>query len=509
MKNFFKSLLIANCSLLIAPLAHAAGTYYNGNYQSPQSYQPSAGYQPSNYRPAYTQQQPVYQQANTGISQQYANQGYRPIGVAQQQSQQRAAAPQAASASGQTPRGFYIDGGISRESAMWQFDMKNAGSSLHYDNISWNVFDIKGGYVFDAGNTGLRVDAGLKIGMQAGDSSMVDDDISKGGYLVTEWVGPGPNYNHIGYQIGHALSVGTSSGGSMLGFNIGLGLTDMFQVGKTRITPSVGYRTFSYKLQTKQNYGLSVDTAACITVPGSDEEQCDPAIVIHYTNGSEQIIWGGVDANNDGFADIGTGADGVDSGGTYYYHQPGVSHSYEVSWSGPYLAVDLDYDINQYNAVKARVELGLPGYTSTGDQPYRFDWAHPKSVEDTAGMGSAMHLGLGADWKTAVSDTVMLTVGLTYDYYTVSGANAATYLNSTYWNGIYGQLLTAWTNATYPGKTANPEADMLGQTPGIAGDPTALLIKDYQAAGWTLKDDSEIESFYKSLGIRIGLTARF
>lgn len=485
MKQNNSYLIFGFLSLLLIPGANAAGTYYNGDYQSPQQrYNNNTnGYagttyadQQNSYNNYYYQryQQPQYQQQ------------------AQPQTQQRRL-----SAGSGVKEGFYLDGGISRETAQWQFDMKDANSILHYDNISWNVFDANGGYNFDIGNTAAQVDVGVKIGMQSGDSNMVDDDVTKGGYFITQWVDSGTS-TVIGNQIGHALSVGTSTGGSMFGYNVGFGLTDFFKWGNTKITPSIGYRSLSYKLETTKNFGLSVDTANCFKV-STGEIQCDPAIIINYADGTKQILWR--DNITDTW-DVGTGAESVDTGGTYVYQQPGTSHSYDVTWAGPYAALDMLYTINQYNSVDGRIELGLPGYTSTGNQPYRFDWQHPKSVEDTAGIGSAMHLGLGANWKTSLTDSVMLSFGLTYDYYSVTGADAKTYLSSKYYLGMYDALLATWVAA---GKT---EADMLNPT---TGDAAALSIKALQTAcpGWVCSASSEVDSFYKSMGIRVGLSAKF
>ncbi|MBN1324648.1 MAG: hypothetical protein JW974_00270 [Alphaproteobacteria bacterium] len=477
------SKLMVNCSLLfLTPFAaNAAGTYYNGTYQPTQQrynttgYYPSANQQQNSYNNYYSQyQQPQYQQVQQQPSTQQRN-------------------------FSETQQGFYLDGGISRETAMWQFEMKDAGSILSYNNISWNVFDVNGGYKFDMGNTPTQIDVGIKIGSQAAESTMVDDDITNGGYFITQWVDSGTG-DIIGDQIGHALSIGTTSGGSMFGFNIGFGLTDFFKWGNAKITPSIGYRNFGYKLETKQNYGLSVDTSSCFIIPDTGEIQCDSAIVIHYADGTDQVLWR--DDMTDPLEIVGTDPESVDIGGTYYYQQPGVSHSYEVTWSGPYAALDIRYDINQYNSVDGRIELGLPSYTATGNQPYRSDWQHPKSIEDSAGIGSAMHFGLAGNWNTALTDTVMLSVGLTYDYYSISGANAKTYLSEDYYMGIYDALLTAWETGGFT------EADMLDPT---TGDPTALNIKALESScpGWVCSADGEIESFYKSMGIRVGLSAKF
>ena len=166
-------------------------------------------------------------------------------------------------------------------------------------------------------------------------------------------------------------------------------------------------------------------------------------------------------------------------GNTYYYMQPGISHKYEVAWSGPYLALDMLYDINTNNSVKAYVELGLPSYTATGDQPYRFDWKHPKSVEDSTGIGGAFHFGAGANWSTALTDKVSLSVGVTYDYYSVGDADAEMF---------------------YGDKQKMLEENTTAQS---------IVQLEEDCPGWVCKDSGEIESFYKSLGVRIGINAKF
>lgn len=492
------------CSLFaFTPIAaHAAGTYYTGNYQSPQArysqtqtygqrqtaYTRNAGYNTSGYS-AYASTRPVV--------------GTRQTQQTQQQTAQKSAPSVQAGTSRGGKNGFWLDAGVSHEFAQWEFEMKESGSILHYDNLSWNVFDVRGGYAFNAGNIKMQVDAGFKYGMQFGETKMIDDDVTNGGYLVTTWCESvdenGKCVGFIGDQIGHALSIGTSDGGKMYGFNVGFGLTDFFKWGNVRFTPSIGYRYLKYELETKKNYGLAVDTAACFEIDG--EMQCDPAIIIRYNDGTQQILWRDDTTGN---INIGTGAQYVDTAGTYYYQQPGTSHSYEVEWSGPYIALDMDYMINQSNAVNGRVELGFPGYKSTGDQPYRFDWAHPKSVEDEADMFSAFHLGLGANWTTAITNTVSLSVGVTYDYYTVGDADAKTYLNQSYYNNLYNTILNSE-------KWGGDEDKMLGKVEGVTGDATAMNIKQLESdcPGWVCSAGGEIESFYKSLGVRIGINAKF
>ena len=493
--------------LMLVPFAaNAAGTYYTGTYQSPQTRYSTQTYaqRQTGYNRSYSNS---YSQPSSYASTRYNTyNNYNANAANQNRTNGNAVANQQTATSAQTSKktGFWLDAGLSHQMAQWQFEMVQSGSILSYDNIGWNVLDVSAGYAFGLGNTTMQIDAGLLYGMQWGENAMYDDDISNGGYLVTSWIDE--NKDFIGDQIGHAMSIGTSKGGNMLGFNMGVGLTDMFRVGKVSFTPSIGFRYLKYKLTTENNYGLAVDTHACFEING--EIQCDPAIVIIQPDGNQQIFWRDDITQTIPPADydIPQGS-AISTEGTYYYKQPGTSHSYETTWMGPYIALDMDYEINQNNAVNARVELGLPGYESIGDQPYRFDWAHPKSVEDTTGMFGAFHFGAGANWTTAITDSVALSIGLTYDYYTVSGADAKTYLNMNYYDDLYNERLEVW-KEKYPTDT---EDYMLGLMEGVKGDATAMNIKYLRETcpGGVCSMDSEIESFYKSLGIRVGINARF
>lgn len=488
--------------MMLAPIvANAAGTYYSGYtgaYQSPQtSY--ASGY--ANRYNSYST--PSYASTRYNTYNNYNTNAARNVAAQRPTTNQNAATQ---TGGGAKKSGFWLDAGITHEMAQWQFSMNQSGSILSYDNLAWNVLGVDAGYAFDMGNTTVQIDAGLKYGMQWGESVMYDDDITNGGYLVTSWIDK--NEDFIGDQIGHAMSIGTSKGGNMLGFNVGVGLTDMFRVGKVSFTPSIGFRYLKYKLTTENNYGLAVDTHACFEING--EIQCDPAIVIIQPDGNQQIFWRDDISHTIPPADydIPEGST-ISTEGTYYYKQPGTSHSYETTWAGPYIALDMDYVINQNNAVNGRIELGFPGYTSVGDQPYRFDWQHPKSVEDTAGMFSAFHFGMGANWTTAITDSVALSIGLTYDYYSVSGADAKTYLNQNYYTTLYNNILTGGViNGVNYGSGYESEAAMLDPDTGNA---TAINIKNLESEcpGWVCSIGSEIESFYKSMGIRVGINAKF
>lgn len=501
MKKISKILL--NCSIfaMLPVFANAAGTYYNsGLYQSPQTTRYS--------RQTYSQTQrsggiSAYNQNRYGTSgyTAYANNQNRNT---TQNAQQRALQKKASNA---TQTGFSLDAGISHQMGSWQFEMANAGSILRWDDLNWNVFDANGKYVFNAGNTALQIGAGIKYGMQSGDASMIDDDITNGGLPVINWEDESGTY--IGTQYETALSAGTASDGSMFGYNIEFGLTDFFKWGNARITPVIGWRSLSYETETSKNYGLVIDyvynEGGCITT-SDGSVQCDPVLLLYSTDSDGRITTTLLQRDENGYIMMPNGSDGniLEPEGSFYFYQPGVSHSYEVEWAGPYLALDMSYLINQYNQISGRIELGLPSYNVTGDQPGRPDMQHPKSIEDEGGIGDAFHFGLGANWSTAITDKVALSIGLTYDYYTVSDATAKTYVNSAFYTDQYAAILDVWQDA---GLT---ESDMLNEE---NGDIDAINLKNYidlmSAQGWTYTDEKEIESVFKSMGIRVGINARF
>ena len=471
------SFVVLNCLAVLGlpTLANAAGTYYTGaGYQSAQYRYGQTGTYATSVGATRGTTNSMASIRNPGYTQQNANAWYQTGNTEPQRQTSSSQSQQKSSRSG-----FYLDAGLTHESAMWQFEMKNiANSVLHYDNLAWNVLDVSGGYIFDLGGTKVQADAGIKYGMQWGDATMVDDDITNGGY--------GAYTYDVATVVGHGLSIGTSQDSSLFGFNVGFGLTDFLQMGNIKITPSIGYRYMKTSLETKNNYGMLMDTVDGGCVSGDGESQCGVALLFYNTDSINAQPIAIVSAN--GRINISALPNYIDASDSYYYEQAGTSHSYDVEWSGPYIALDMLYDINANNAVNGRVELGFPGYTATGDQPYRWDWAHPKSVEDTASMFSAFHLGLSANWRTALTNTVALSLGATYDYYTVSGADSETYLNE----GLYNQLVAS-------GATDDNTLWYIDQ----------LAAKHDSCGGWVCKSSKEIDSIYKSMGVRIGIEARF
>lgn len=515
MSMLSRVLLNVSVFAMLPVFANAAGTYYTGNYQSPQTRYAQRSYSAQRANNANYSQQGISAYSRG----QYTNAGYQPVSAQKNVTSKTENVSQ--NSAGESDRnGLFLNAGLARQTAMWQFEMNTAGSKLHYDNVDWNVFNLDGGYVFDIGNTKMQINAGLQYGMQSGESSMIDDDISHGGYLYDYTYGP--NGEILG-QIGHAISVGTSKGGDMFGFNAGLGMTDFFKWGKVKFTPSIGWRYLKYKLETSENHGNVIvngdfDGSCFQLADGSIE--CLPLVGVF---GDQNYLTPGfpgyveVDLPpQDGFTDfVGVrvdvnGAEYADVIGTFYFYQPDVSHSYEVEWAGPYVALDMLYEFNKNNSFDARVEVGLPAYTATGDQPYRFDWQHPKSVQDKGGMGDALHFGFAANWHTAITDSVAFSLGLTYDYYSVSDADATVFYNQVYWQDVYDSILADYVDVfgpEYAEEYMLNGVELNGTV--IEPDAAAVLVDSMRANGWKETTAGEIESFYKSLGIRAGIKIKF
>lgn len=530
-----KSRLLLGCSIfaLLPCVATAAGTYYNYNGSQQRNYGNNSGANPfynygaGNQVPCTAANGCVGAQ-NTGTQYQRSASGKR---VVAQNETVYNTTPTQRYVDDATRPGFKLGAGISHQFAMWKFDMNTAGSRLHYDNLAWNVFDANAKYDFNAGSTMVRLDMGAQYGMQSGESSMVDDDLTGGGFFLQNWnvdLNGDGTADQVWVQQGHALSVGTSSGGDMLGLYAGLGLADAWRVGGFKITPSIGYRYFKYKVDTKHNYGMSMDTVIgadnyCMSEGG--ETQCLPMLVfVDSNNGPLLGTISGVDIDGDGVFDtfsyitVPTGAVYAETENTYYYYQDGVSHSYEVEWSGPYLALDFLYNMSNYDAVNARFEIGLPAYTATGDQPYRPDWQHPKSLEDKGGIGDAYHFGLGANWMHSLTNSLMLTVGMTFDYYSIGKADATSYLNSDYYLTNYynpavatnNNLVGIYGNSDYQNWTAVSGRDLrTDQAVYISNLDTIDVVNELKSSGWKQEMAGEIESLYKSFGIRVGISGKF
>lgn len=500
MKRLSVSLGAVSVLAMMPGLAGAAGTYYNNaTYQSPQRYGANAG----GYYNTYG--------AGRGYGQTFGQNPSQSMPMRNNtgQTAKKSSANQQVTVN---KKGLHLGAFVTHEFANWDFEMKDAGSKLRYDGLAWNVISGEGVYYLDM-EIPVQIKAGARYGKQSGNTSMIDDDISNGAYGYVDYA--------EGRQSGYAMSIGTSDGGSQVGFHAALGLTDYFKWGRVKITPSVGYRYFKHELITKNNSGLTMDVFSgnashpyvnCISV--GSEMQCDPFVLFEFFDSTGTSL--GTTVTGRETDEVGSLTDiitaipaggavvSVNLGDTYYYTQVGTSHQYETEWAGPYVAMDMEYVINNTNMVTAGVELGLPKYTSSGDQPYRVDWAHPTSVEDKGGFGDAYHLGLSAMWSTMLTDSTTLSLGMTYDYYNVKNADATTYINQTYYNNVVTGIQDAIDYLTAHSGTA---AQIAAYEKQLTAAQAA--VDHYNAQGWKIESNDEIKSVYSAMGIRLGIGVKF
>ena len=125
-----------------------------------------------------------------------------------------------------------------------------------------------------------------------------------------------------------------------------------------------------------------------------------------------------------------------------------------------------------------------------------------------------MHLGLIANWSTAVADSTFLTLGFTYDYYKVSNATATTYANKDYWTSMYDCYYMLYNNADVGpyGNGGNMPSGGWGYPEDLKpelADAMDDIMVNYIDKGFKDETANEINSIYKAMGIRIGLVTKF
>ena len=104
----------------------------------------------------------------------------------------------------------------------------------------------------------------------------------------------------------------------------------------------------------------------------------------------------------------------------------------------------------------------------------------------------------------------MLTLGMTFDYYHISNADATSYLNSNWYITRYKNPAIAENNTLVQQNGTDLSTWSAADRATYAeNQETINSINQLEARGWKQEVAGEIESLYKSMGIRIGLQTRF
>ena len=120
----------------------------------------------------------------------------------------------------------------------------------------------------------------------------------------------------------------------------------------------------------------------------------------------------------------------------------------------------------------------------------------------------------------SITNSVKLIVGMTFDYYNISGADATSYLNPDYYITNFRNPAIATNNelGVKYGSATSPNFDYTTWTGADADNDKALYLSNkdtiasvnaMEAEGWKQEVSGEIESLYKSLGVRVGIVSKF
>ncbi len=125
----------------------------------------------------------------------------------------------------------------------------------------------------------------------------------------------------------------------------------------------------------------------------------------------------------------------------------GLNSTYETEWNGPWIGVDLSFEINKKFTLFGAFEYHMADYYAKANWNLRTDFAHPKSFEHTAD-GSGIVMSIGGDY--ALNDQWFINVNIDYqDWSTYAGTDriffangttSETRLNEVNWDSFAGML---------------------------------------------------------------------
>ena len=185
-----------------------------------------------------------------------------------------------------------------------------------------------------------------------------------------------------------------------------------------------GYKRLSETVETRDLiiYGYFTDTNTSQTITNlyykgqiSAEDTC---YVTNSSNGQTgRTVC--VPASDDG-AHLVNAFGGVSSAMQY----DGVTHIYDVSWTGPFAALNLERKISDRDELNLYIEYFIPKYKVWGDWPNRSDWAHNPSFYDKGGSASAWLVDF--NYKYRFKENLYAGIGAYFDY--IENKNADTLL---------------------------------------------------------------------------------
>jgi len=130
---------------------------------------------------------------------------------------------------------------------------------------------------------------------------------------------------------------------------------------------------------------------------------------------------------------------------------PNLDSTYETEWDGPWLGLDLVFQLNKKHTMFAEIEYHWADYYAVADWNLRPDYAHPKSFEHVAD-GNGMVVSVG--WTYLFHRRWALDVTIDYQnwstdhgvdrVFTAAGGTAETRLNEVNWESFTAMIGLAY-----------------------------------------------------------------
>lgn len=126
---------------------------------------------------------------------------------------------------------------------------------------------------------------------------------------------------------------------------------------------------------------------------------------------------------------------------------PDLDSTYETEWDGPWLGLDIVFQLNQKHSIFAAFEYHWADYYAVADWNLRDDYAHPKSFEhETDGTGIVVSAG----WTYLLHGGWGLDITIDYQnwstdpgidrVFTAAGTTAETRLNEVNWESFMAMM---------------------------------------------------------------------
>ncbi len=382
--------------------------------------------------------------------------------------------------------GWALGADVGRRYADFTFET-GVLSKLSWTNMIFNEIGVNLAKTFDLGDYPIQLKADYRHGTMADSGDSYDDD------LRTNPLDP--------YASLYTISVGKSEGKTD-SFRLAVGAKDIWNLGGWKLTPYIGYEIFQHDLKMKDhrypNQGVNIPaltqngnyiftdgdgtfysgTEATDTYP---YQVClspeDLPIFTNFTGTTttlNQTTW--VSTPPD-YPPWGVSADQcVVIGGDGEILVDGITHIYNTTWSGFFVALGLEKQFSINDKLSAYAQIGVPYYESDGIWPNRTDWQQDPSFTDKGSGGFSYKLE--AEYTYAFSPSLKLSIKVDTDYYR-KGKTEGTLYAAGYWDYTYdsdGIPETDCSSGTcyYVMEYKNPES---------IHDPDALKWAEWQSFG--------------------------